>query len=409
MPTVVDHDTANRTGCALTYLSLVSLRVLHCPGVIGGHPVSLARSEREIGLASWSVCLTDNPFGYPVDETLWRPTDGPLRREFQRWRLLWRALQDFDVVHFNFGSSLAPPRIDGQYGEGAGHRLLAQIYDTYAALLFQRDLPLLRRAGKVIAVTYQGSDARQREFTLKHLEPQIVRELPSDYFPPGSDALKQRMIAGFARHADLIYALNPDLLHVLPDRARFMPYALVDPRQAVLKLPEPARVPVVVHAPTHRANKGTAHILQAVDRLRDEGMTFEFVLVEDTPHPEAQRILSRADVVIDQVLAGWYGGVAVEVMAQGKPLVTRMSQRDLRFLPPGMRDELPMISAGPDTIIDVLRDLLTARRHELPDLGLRSRRYVERWHDPLRIAAYLRDDYQRIAAARQGTQRRVTT
>jgi hypothetical protein len=379
----------------------MALRVLHCPSAVGGHPVTLARAEREVGLASRSICLTENPFGYPADETVWRPEDGPIRRELARWRVFWRALRDFDVIHFNFGSSLAPPRVDENLGDGARRRFMAWFYDVYAALLSQRDLPALCRAGKVIAVTYQGSDARQRAFTLSHLEPEIARQLPPDYFPPGSDDLKERMIAGFSRHAHLIYALNPDLLHVLPERATFLPYANVDPRAYRVSLPDATRSPVVVHAPSRRANKGTAHIVRAVDRLRDEGVDFDFILVEGTSNVVAQDLVSRADVVVDQVLAGWYGGIAVEAMAQGKPLVVRLSQPDLRFLPPEMRDEMPMISAGPDTITEVLRALLTVRRHELSDLGLRSRRYVERWHDPVRIAERLRDDYLWAAATRR--------
>lgn len=362
--------------------------------------MTLARAEREVGLASHSICLTENPFGYPADETVWRPQDGPIRLELARWRVFRRAMRDFDVIHFNFGSSLSPPRIDENLGDGRWRRLLAPAYDLYAALLSQRDLPMLRHAGKVIAVTYQGSDARQRAFTRSHLETEIARSLPPDYFPPGSDQLKQRMIAGFSRYADLIYALNPDLLHVLPARASFLPYANVDPRAYRVAVPAATGVPTVVHAPTHRGNKGTAEIVRAVDQLKDEGVTLDFILVEGVSQAEATEIIGRADLVVDQVLAGWYGGVAVEAMAQGKPLVVRLSRPDLRLVPPEMRDEIPMISAGPNTITDVLRELVTARRGELPDLGRRSRQYVERWHDPVRIAERLRDDYERAASAR---------
>ena len=245
-------------------------------------------------------------------------------------------------------------------------RVPAAAYDLYAAALSQRDLPLLRRAGKVIAATYQGSDARQRSFTLSHLEPEIVERLPSDFFSPGSDELKQRMIASFGRYADLIYAVNPDLLHVLPRRARFMPYAHVDPRAHRVSLSDATRPPMVVHAPTHRGSKGTVHVVHAVDRSAEEGVEFDFVLIEGMSHSHAQEIFSLTDLVVDQILGGWYGGVAVEAMAQGKPVVARVSKSDLRFLPRGMRDEMPVISADPETITDVLRDLLTWRRHELP-------------------------------------------
>jgi hypothetical protein len=73
-------------------------------------------------------------------------------------------------------------------------------------------------------------------------------------------------------------------------------------------------------------------------------------------------------------------------MALGVPVVAHVRRSDLDVLPPGMAAELPVIDATPATIRAVLGDLLGPRRAELPALGQRSRRYVERWHDPLAIA-----------------------
>ena len=38
------------------------------------------------------------------------------------------------------------------------------------------------------------------------------------------------------------------------------------------------------------------------------------MVVENTPHTKALKIYEEADIVIDQVLIGWYGGFGVEVM-----------------------------------------------------------------------------------------------
>ena len=51
------------------------------------------------------------------------------------------------------------------------------------------------------------------------------------HYNPMTDAWKPKAIAKSARYADRIYALNPDLLDVLPPQARFLPYANVDPRE----------------------------------------------------------------------------------------------------------------------------------------------------------------------------------
>lgn len=376
------------------------LRVLHCPASVGGNPGSLARAEREVGLDSWAVAFEPVHMGYTVDEVLFESVrGGRLGRELKRWALLRRALRSFDVVHFNFGSSILPkayPRGLGPATE-TGRRTLFQLY---ARSLQLRDLGWLKRAGKGVAVTFQGDDARQTDYCRTHFEISMPG-LPDPSEDEELDRRRRTWISAFDRHADRIYALNPDLLHVLPARAEFLPYASVDPR---LWLPsdedDGVRPPRVLHAPTDPLRKGTGLVLEAVERLRSDGVTFEFELVEG---PIARDLAldsyRRADLLVDQLLAGWYGGLAVELMALGKPVIAYIRRDDLDRVPAEMRDELPIVEATPGTIYDVLKELLTTRRAELPALGRRSRAFVERWHDPLAIARRLAGDYGAIASA----------
>jgi hypothetical protein len=59
-----------------------------------------------------------------------------------------------------------------------------------------------------------------------------------------------------------------------------------------------------------------------------------------------------------------------------------------------MRAELPLIHAEPQTIEAVLRSLAEGPRHALAEMGARARAYVEKWHDPARIAASVVADYR---------------
>jgi glycosyltransferase involved in cell wall biosynthesis len=386
-----------------------AMRVLHCPEIIGGNPQGLARAERELGLESWVVAFRSSYLRYEVDEYLWDDRDNLFTREIKRWKLLVRALKDFDIIHFNFGSSIMPswtPLRGTGYTKNfrslAG-QLVGRIIRCYARLFELRDLPLLKRAGKGIVVTYQGTDARQRDFCLDNFPITYFNEVDTGRFPTETDAHKRYKIATFARYADRIYALNPDLLHVLPSKAEFLPYARIDLRewQPVNKDDANLENPVLVHAPTHRRAKGTHYILEAVARLRAEGIPFEFVLVEGLPHTEARRIYHRADLLIDQLLAGWYGGLALELMALGKPAISYIREGDLQFLPEQMRSDLPIINATPTTVYSVLKEWLTIRKYELPDVGRRSRAYVEQWHDPLKTATRLEHEYQAILASKR--------
>lgn len=364
------------------------LRVLHCPDIVGGNPGGLAAAERELGLESWTVGLRPSPYGFAVDEVLWDEGDGPLARELERWGLVFRAMRHFDVVHFNFGSTIAPEWASGSTGRFSPWAIYSSVFE-------QLDLRLLARAGKAIFVTFQGDDARQGAVASSFAVNASV-EAPPGYYTPRSDADKRRRIARFERYADGIYALNPDLLRVLPARTTFVPYAHLDPRTWQPGPPAGNRErPLVLHAPTNREIKGTRFVLDAVERLRAERISFDFRLVEGVSHSEVRSLYERADLVVDQLLIGWYGGLAVELMALGRPVIAYLRDEDLEVLPPDMRAEIPVIPAQPATIYAVLKELLTRRREELPEIGRRGREYVERWHDPLKIAAGVVADYER--------------
>ena len=381
-----------------------AIRVLHCPTTGVGNAQSLARAEREMGLRSVAVSLQrEDGLKFSADEKLLRHDERPLELYLKRWRLVWRAWREFDVIHYNFGETIMPWYAPGSKAVGAKYpRAVYEINDLYRRLESMCDLPLLKRAGKGIVVTYQGDDARQGDFCRANYEISPAHEVGEGYYSAETDEEKRLRIARFARYADRVYALNPDLLSVLPPGAEFLPYANVDPREwappAGAGSTPPGRL-TVLHAPTHRGAKGTRYVLDAVSRLKgQDGIDFEFVLVEGLSRAEARRLYERADLLVDQLLYGWYGGLAVECMALAKPVICYLRQEDLGRLPPGMREELPLINATPATVYEVLKRCLTSRRGELPEIGRRSRRYVERWHDPLKIAARLKGEYESILA-----------
>lgn len=346
------------------------LRVLHVPDSVGGHAPGLARAERELGVESTSVVLRKSPFAYAVDEVVGRPGTSRLAYERGRLRLLARALRDFDVVHFNFGRTLVP------------------------GWLGAIDLPLLRRAGKAIFVTFQGDDARRGDIAAQRGGLSLPTALPHLY-PARADAERRRRVARFARWAHGIFFLNPDLAHVLPARAEFVPYAHVEPREWAARVAGSAgHVPVLVHAPSDPVVKGTNVVLAAVDALHDSGVETRLELVQGRTHAEARAIYARADLAVDQLYAGWYGGFAVEAMALGVPVVSHIRDEDLDVLPQEMRATLPVLRATPDTLAAVLTDWLTGRRPELAAVGAASRAYVERWHDPKTIARSIVDRYR---------------
>jgi hypothetical protein len=375
------------------------LRVLHSPHNVGGNPQSLAQAERELGLDSWCVSLEETFRRIPTDEVLVERHDSRLLLEARRWGLLRRALTSYDVVHFNKGQSFFPPPEPFSTYAPSRHLLQRRAHYLYNRLLNMRDLALLRRAGKGIVVTYQGDEGRLgASWGTEGSRFEVRLSEEADYYTSESDEWKRRVIAKVSRYADRIYYLNPDLAVSLPESAEFLPYAHIDLRDW-RPVKTDTSVPVVVHAPFRRGVKGSEYVLDAVGRLQDDGVPFEFVLLEGRTRAEARRLFERADLLVDQLILGWYGGIAVEFMALGKPVICHIREADLGVLPDEMRSEMPIVRATSETIYAVLREWLTNRRDELPEVGRRGRAYVERWHDPLKIAARLKAVYEEIASS----------
>jgi glycosyltransferase involved in cell wall biosynthesis len=381
----------------------MSLRVLHCPNVVGGNAPALSRAQRALGAQTWCVTFNPSPYGYAADEELF-PGRGWLRREFARWKLIRRALLEFDVIHYNFGSPLAPRRKLSASRRRAGS-LASRLYNLLYAIPFEFcDVRWAQKRGKVVAVTYQGDDARQGDVARRY-PIHFAHEVDADYYSPEGDEAARRNVAHFARHADLIYALNPDLLSVLPAQAQFQAYCSVDASEwdSRARTFDLMRPPRIIHAPSNRAVKGTKYIVEAIEALRASGVEIDFALVENLTNAEARRLYETADLAIDQVLAGFYGAMAVELMALRVPVICYLRDEDLHVLPREMRTALPLINATPSTLREVLRSWLTGRRDELRSRGEQSREFVQRWHNPREIAAATLRDYQLALAHKCGT------
>lgn len=372
------------------------LRVVHVPSSVGGNPQGLSRQLRELGMHSEVWALASNPFGYRADRTLWARDDGLLLREWKRLGAIWAISREFDVIHFNFGTTLSEPlpmRRDSD--RGLVRKFKTLVNAIYRRALFRIEIALYRLHGRPMFIHYQGDDARQGDVSLAQFRYSIARQVGGGYYCRPSDAFKRGMIRTMARTCSQVYAVNPDLLHVLHPGARFIPYCHILLDEWPPRFIDPAgTAPLRIgHAPSHRGVKGTDLILAALDRLRSEGHVFVLDLIEGVSQEEARKRYAEVDVLVDQLHAGWYGGLAVEAMALGKPVLVYIREEDLHFIPAQMRSDLPFVQVTPDTIEDGLRRVLAMPRAELFELSRRSRAYVERWHDPATIAADIMQDY----------------
>ena len=248
------------------------------------------------------------------------------------------------------------------------------------------DLKLARWLGRKVFMTLQGCDVRnskqnsaRNEITMCHLNHcQLAPSCRSVY-----DGQRRRFAARILPYCHRVFVLNPDLVNDVPG-ATFLPYAATDVESIEPVWPRTDGPIRLLHAPTSESIKGTPFILAAIERLKAR-WPIELSLVRNLPHAAAMQLYARADLVIDQLLAGWYGGFAVEVMALGKPVASYIRDTDLARIPAAMRTDLPVRRLSLPTLEADL-ELLLQRRNEWPEWARRGRSFVLQWHNPRRIA-----------------------
>jgi glycosyltransferase involved in cell wall biosynthesis len=119
------------------------------------------------------------------------------------------------------------------------------------------------------------------------------------------------------------------------------------------------------------------------------------MLVEGLHHDEAFERYREADIVVDQLNAGWYGLFAIECMALGKPVVTFLHDEAVERTERELDARVPIVSAAKDTLRAALEPLV-ASAAERRRIGAQSRAYVEQVHDLERVADRLLALYARL-------------
>jgi hypothetical protein len=346
------------------------VRVLHTPVNVGNQPWTLSRAERALGVRSDLVVSYSTWLGYPADKVLGRVGG---RSILEYWRRGFAGLTApflYDVLHYYFGRSLI-------YRDDA---------DANAKWAFL-DVRVARRLGRKIFFTLQGCDARLAGESQRRNSVTMCGSNGCSVYSTclaRLDGRRRRLIKDILPLADRVFFLNPEIGNYVAN-ATFLPYANVAVGDVKPVPPSMRRRPRVLHAPSDDSIKGSRIIEAALLEL-SKHHDFEYVPVRKIPHAEAMLRYADCDLVIDQVLAGWYGGFAVELMAMGKPVACYIRDEDLHCLPPGMRAALPIVRVDPRRLVEDL-DAIFARRDEWPNWGETSRQFVLEWHDPNRIAA----------------------
>jgi glycosyltransferase involved in cell wall biosynthesis len=306
--------------------------VTHCPVNIAGIPWENVQALRRKGVDARLVVFERGKLHHEADWSLDR--HGPLPQKLaQQFAAFAKLAPKTDIFHFYFGLTLIPKSVQ---------------------------FPFLKLLRKKSVFHYLGSDIRGKT--------------------PEQLAYRKR--------ADAQIVGSYDATRWVPE-AHVIPPGL-DLREFTPVPPSDSPRPLVVHAPSNREKKGTQFVIEACEQL-----PVDLDIVEGVPHEEARARYARADIVVDQLNAGWHGVFALESMALGKPVVTYLKPDVVERSAEGFGIRIPIVPATKETLVESLRPLVEqpALRREI---GAQSRAYVEQVHGIDRIADRLLDLYRSL-------------
>jgi hypothetical protein len=349
------------------------LRIFHGPVNITGIGRYLADWQRGQGAISDFIVFTDETMRQNHHYNLHLERRSMPGRLWAMLKLFFNCLGKYDVFHFYFAKTLLP---------------------------FGLDLPILKLFRKRIVMTYCGTDIRLYE--VETARNPYASLLPAGQFSPDADRRKKRRMRWEKLWVDRFTAVRNLYAHatrvIPPDKVErdleintTVDISAYEPQEY-----RTGAVPVVVHAPSSLAGKGTEYIEKAIESLRAEGRRFEYRKVHGVPNDEAHRIFrEEADIIVDQVLAGGFGTLAVEAMYYGKPVCGYLLDEVLEWHP-----DCPVVNSNMDDLKDKLVELIEHPEERIR-LGIAGRRFVEKHFSREKVNRGVWDLYHELLSGRR--------
>jgi hypothetical protein len=244
------------------------------------------------------------------------------------------------------------------------------VFDTI--LKNQADLALLKKLGKKIVFIFFGSEARDyRAFNQQY--PDTHLPWPKTHTRVGLNE-KLEFIRRIEYYADSIHAL-PDIsgLFLRPFHLTRLPFAIDNLPHKIAD----NKIPVIIHAPSNRAIKGTDKIVTTLHRLNADGLKFEFKLLENMPNHLVKEEILNADILIDQIFLHYPSVFSIEGMAMGCAVAMRFYENEF--------ENPPICNVNENNLYDKVKLLIESREYRL-ELANAGRNYIKKFHSPEYVA-----------------------
>ena len=347
------------------------MKVLHLPHNINSRISESVALQRKIGIDAKGVAINNYLGDVAEHVKVFNPRDyGFLNPKkyfeyFSAHRELQKLIQWADIIHW---------------------------YYNWKVLRTERVINFVKYFNKPAVVEFLGSEIRIPEI-LFNQNPYYKKIFSLEYSYQFESLEHSRSVQKKFKDAGFEALVRPELeqfiqkdifpfYHKINNRIEVKKYSPTYPSTEKKKS-------LVVHPVSSRNAKGTNYVLEAIEKLKQK-YDFEFSLIEHLQHQQALALMSKADIVIDQLILGAFGTISLEGMCFGKPTICFLTDEFQKNM-----HEIPLVNANPNTIYSALETLLLnpTMRNEI---GIRSREYVEAFHDAEKINFHLKNIYEEI-------------
>ena len=277
------------------------------------------------------------------------------------------SLFRYDIYHFISGETLLTRKL--------------RPFEMYIYKLFR----------KKIIMQFVGADIRSFKY-LEWKDKNIVGYLNGEDLKDKTLKWQKKLISDSIKYANHILVSTPDLLEIIPN-AIYYP-VVIDAKKFVTELNENKLGEVndkeitILHCPSNKQLKGTSYIHESLDRIIKTSK-YPIKLVLPTQKKQADgtsyvmnryelfKLFQEADIIIDQLIIGWYGLQSIEGLLAGKEVICYVDEKLKSYIYP----QCPIHLADVKNIDAIISDCIeSVVKNGKPTYKQEQIKWVEKYH-----------------------------
>lgn len=335
--------------------------ILHGIGPSAGQPYGLSKALRKFGKNSMSISIVrENKFRL-LSDAVWDIDTFNCNLSLTYW-----IADRFEIIHLHFRPII---------------RLLENKKYIFPSFL---DLNIFKQLNKTIIFNYRGSEIRKIGI-FKKVNPFAWIDKDDPTYDVFDDESKNYLEKTVKSYADIVLVPDDELSTYISD-AYVLPRVIDTDCNKYIGLVNQKKLKII-HAPSRRGVKGTQEVLKAINNLKNNNFQFDFELIENLEHEKMIEKIKEADIVIDQLIIGWYGVLSVEAMALGKVTLAYIREDLVNKIP-----NLAIVNVDINTLENTLAELLS-NIDKCNQISKESRKFVENYHSEMAVVKKLEEYY----------------